>query len=193
MLQRIQAKMDAKDQLRGRWGEAIGAFLLIQIVMVGIGAASIIPYVGWLIPILLGGVGMLGMAIYSLKYTYNQEASIADMFAGFEQIMRAFCLYIIMGIFVLLWSLLFLIPGIIKSLSYSMSYYILAENPEMTAMKALNKSKEITQGHKWDLFVTLLSFMGWGLLATISCGIGYLWLVPYMNITMANIYNQIKE
>ena len=91
------------------------------------------------------------------------------------------------------WSLLFVIPGIVKSFAYSMSYYILADNPELTAKEALNKSKEMMNGHKWDLFVLNLSFFWWYLLVGITFGIAAIYVVPYMNATIVNFYNSIKE
>ena len=193
MVDRVKAKESAKMQLQGRWGEAILAFLLVTLVLIAMNFVSEIPYVGWIIPLALGGIWPLGMAIYSLKFSNRELVGMEDIFSGFNNWLTSFCLYFLMGLFTFLWSLLLIIPGIIKAISYSMSYYILAENPELSAMAAINKSKEMTQGHKWDIFVTQLSFMGWGILANLTLGIGYLWLIPYMNITMANVYRQLND
>ena len=73
-----------------------------------------------------------------------------------------------------------------------MSYYILADNPELTAREALRKSKEMMVGHKLDLFILMLSFFGWYLLGAITFGIAYIYIIPYLNATMANFYNSIK-
>ncbi len=81
---------------------------------------------------------------------------------------------------------------IVKSISYSMLFYIIADDPEGSVREALTESKKITQGHKWQLFVVSLSFLGWGLLAVLTLGIGFLWLTPYINVTLANVYQQIK-
>lgn len=88
--------------------------------------------------------------------------------------------------------MLLVIPGIIKGLSYSMATYILADHPEMTARQALNESKRIMDGHKMDLFLLELSFIGWLLLVGITCGIAIIYVGPYMNATMVNFYNSIK-
>ena len=94
-------------------------------------------------------------------------------------------------IFTFLWSLLFVIPGIIKGISYSQSYFILAENPDMTASEALNESKRIMDGHKWEYFVLQLSFLGWTILASFTFGILFIWLVPYMECTLVNYYHKL--
>lgn len=193
MVDRIQAKESAKRQLKGRWGEAIGAFVLISLVLIAVNFVAELPYIGWMISFALGGVWPLGMAAYALKFSNGELVGIEDIFSGFNNWLTSFCLYFLMGLFTVLWCFLLIIPGIIKAISYSMSYYIVAENPEISAMEAINRSKEMTQGHKWDIFVTQLSFIGWGILACLTLGIGYLWLIPYMNMTMANVYRQISQ
>ncbi len=192
MIQRVQAKTDAKAQLKGYWGRAIGAFVLIGLVSLASGVVNMIPFVGWIGSTALASVVVLCMASYSLKFANGNKPDVDEMFSGFENFLKAWGLNLVIGIFTFLWALLFIIPGIIKAISYSMAMYILADNPEIGVMEALNKSKEITTGHKWELFVVYLSFLGWTLLASLTLGIGYLWLVPYMQITYANIYNQIK-
>ena len=94
--------------------------------------------------------------------------------------------------FVFLWSLLLIIPGIIKAFAYSQAMYIIAENPEMNAMDALKRSEEMMKGHKMEMFVLGLSFIGWILLGMLTLGLLYIWLLPYMNATMTIFYNNIK-
>jgi uncharacterized membrane protein len=78
-------------------------------------------------------------------------------------------------------------------LSYSQAMYILAENPEMGALEAISRSKAMMKGHKWELFVLTLSFMGWLFLGVLTLGIGFIWIVPYMNATLANFHNSINS
>ena len=93
-----------------------------------------------------------------------------------------------------LWTLLLIIPGIIKSLAYSQIFYIIAEYKEVSVTKALRISMEITRGHKWDIFVMYLSFLGWDLLCLLTLEIGSLWLTPYKNMTYTNAYHaMLKE
>lgn len=97
------------------------------------------------------------------------------------------------NLFTALWSLLFVIPGIIMSYAYRMVPYILAENPGMSGMEAIRRSKEMMKGHKWNTFVLDLSFIGWLLLAVITADIaGILWTNPYMEATDAELYKAIK-
>lgn len=96
-------------------------------------------------------------------------------------------------IFIFLWSLLLIIPGIIKAYAYSMVPYILADNPNIGVRKAIALSNEMTMGHKFDMFVLDLSFIGWYLLGTIALGIGVLFVMPYENATKAELYLVLRK
>lgn len=119
--------------------------------------------------------------------------SVGDAFKGFNITGKAVWLYILTILFTFLWSLLFIIPGIIKAFSYSMSQYILADNPKLTAMEALSESKQIMDGRKLDLFILVLSFVLWYLLCLITGGIAYIYVKPYFEATITNFYNEIKD
>ena len=97
-----------------------------------------------------------------------------------------------MNILITLWSLLLIIPGIIKSLSYAMTPYILEENPELTASEAIHRSRLMMHGHKFDLFWLYLSFLGWAILCLFTLGIGYFWLMPYIQTSEAAFYEEVK-
>ncbi len=97
-----------------------------------------------------------------------------------------------MQILVFLWSLLFVIPGIIKTFSYAMTPYILHDNPELTPTEAIHRSRMMMRGHKFDYFWLLLSFIGWVVLCIFTAGIGFLWLVPYMETSAAAFYEEVK-
>ena len=98
----------------------------------------------------------------------------------------------LMSVFVFLWSLLFVIPGIIKAFSYAMTPYILEEHPELTANEAIDHSRAMMKGHKFDLFWLYLSFIGWGILCIPTLGIGTFWLIPYMQTAQASFYEDVK-
>ena len=98
----------------------------------------------------------------------------------------------LMNLFIALWSLLFIIPGIIKAFSYSMTPFILEEHPELSANEAIDHSRAMMKGHKFDLFWLILSFIGWGFLCLFTFGIGYLWLVPYMDTSISAFYEDVK-
>lgn len=99
---------------------------------------------------------------------------------------------LLMVIFIFLWSLLFIIPGVVKGLAYSLTPYILKDYPELSANQAINLSMKMMKGHKFDLCWLFLSFIGWSILCIFTLGIGYLWLMPYMMTTMAAFYQEVK-
>ncbi|GHU42468.1 hypothetical protein FACS1894111_06460 [Clostridia bacterium] len=135
----------------------------------------------------------LGLAQIFLKVSRMERPAISEVFGGFSQWSRAFFLTLLIEVFTFLWALLFIIPGIIKAISYSMSYYILADKPDLTAREALNESKRITKGHKAELFILALSFIPWLLLVSITFGIAGIYVLPYIETTVANYYQELKN
>jgi uncharacterized membrane protein len=134
------------------------------------------------------------MVMIYLGLTKNVKPQFGDIFKGFSSLFgKALWLSVITVFFTFLLSLLLFIPGIIKAIAYSMAPYILAENPGMTAREALRESTRITNGHKFELFVLQLSFIGWILLVPVTFGLIAIWLVPYMNAAAANAYLEIKD
>jgi uncharacterized membrane protein len=99
----------------------------------------------------------------------------------------------LMVLFIFLWSLLLLIPGIVKGYAYMMTPFILKDNPELSANEAINLSQKMMKGHKFDLFYLMLSFIGWAFLGIFTLGIGYLWLMPYTYAAFAAFYQDLKK
>jgi uncharacterized membrane protein len=97
-----------------------------------------------------------------------------------------------MWVFILLWSLLLIIPGIVAGIRYSMSFYVLCDNPDLGALNALNKSKEIMRASKMQLFLLWLSFWGWAVCCIFTFGIGFLWLIPYVTLSVVNLYEEVR-
>ncbi|MGF9955027.1 DUF975 family protein [Bacillus mycoides] len=135
----------------------------------------------------------------TLGLAKNESTTIGDLFAGFKSnnIFRAMKLGILQTIFIFLWSLLFIIPGIIKFFSYSMAYYIMLEDPECTASEAIKKSKAMMKGHKLDLLITWLSFIGWFILGSLvgifTLNLPYLWISPYYTTTVSHFYLKLAN
>ena len=96
------------------------------------------------------------------------------------------------GVLVFLWSLLLIIPGIVMGYAYRFVPYLLAENPRMKWSRALELSKNMTEGHKWQMFVFDLSFIGWYLLGALAFGLGVLFVHPYHETALTEIYNELK-
>lgn len=188
MLTNKELRAVAREQLNGRWGNPVLASLIYFVLFA---IVSIIPKVGGAISFLLTGPFFLGFVTYFLNFKREKNPRIEEVFCGFKNIGSALLLNILICIFTLLWALLLLIPGIIACLKYSMAYFILSDNPNIGAKEAINKSKEIMDGNKKQLFMLWLSFIGWGICCILTLGIGFLWLLPYINISMVNFYEYL--
>lgn len=135
----------------------------------------------------------LGICRMYLSLTKGEKISVSKFLNNITSFGKALWLQILITIFTFLWTLLLIIPGIIKSLSYSMAFYILAENPNMTAREALNESKHLMDGHKMDYFILQISFIWWYILAGLTLGIAYIYVCPYISATDANFYREIRK
>ena len=179
----------ARESLAGKWGQAIGAMVVYLLLMIAI---QLIPLAGAIIALLIGGPMAIGLATYSLALARNEDANINLLFEGFNKVGLALAAYFLMFVFIILWMLLLIIPGIIAALSYSMTFYIIADDETMDAMEAIDKSKAMMDGYKWKYFCLALRFLGWALLCVLTLGIGFFWLMPYMQVTNAKFYEDVK-
>lgn len=141
---------------------------------------------------LLGVLLEIGYISYHLGIRRGREMPYLTLFDGFSFAGKVILLYIVQYIFIFLWSLLFIVPGIIAAYRYRFAYYNLCENPDMGVMEALNMSKAQTAGFKWQLFVLDLSFLGWMLLCGLTLGILSIWVQPYILQTNVGYFQQIK-
>ena len=134
----------------------------------------------------------LGMAGLYLRRVRGREISVGNIFDGFSRFLPSFFLFFFVALFAGLWMMLLVIPGIVKLLAYDMAFYIMHDNPGMGPLEALRKSKTMMMGHKWRYFKLHLSFLGWLLLSMLTFGIGLLWLIPYIYLSTANFYENLK-
>lgn len=134
-----------------------------------------------------------GYYSFCLKVS-NRDATMSygDLFSSVRYLLKAIGLSIMIGVLVLLWTLLFIIPGIIAAYRYSQAIFVLVEDPSKGVMQCIRESKEMMVGHKFEYFVLELSFLLWELMAVFTCGLGYIYVYPYMNVTLANYYNAVK-
>jgi uncharacterized membrane protein len=181
---------EARASLKGLWGLAAGAFLVFLVIILGV---QMIPRIGWLISLLITGPMSVGICIFSLAISRKQNPQFSQIFDGFQKFGVALGAYLLQLVFILLWMLLLIIPGIIAALAYSMTFFIIAENDAIKPLDAIKKSKEIMNGNKWKLFCLFLRFLGWVLLGIITLGIGFLWLSPYINVSMAKFYDDLLK
>lgn len=141
---------------------------------------------------LLGCVLAAGYVLYHQGVRRGEEMPISSLFDGFGFVGKIVLLNLVMTVFVALWSMLFIIPGIIAGYRYRFALYNLCENPELGVMDALNMSKAQTKGYKLDLFVLDLTFIGWSLLCGLTLGILSIWITPYIQQTDLGYFETIK-
>lgn len=194
-----ELKNQALAALKGNWTPAV---LLSLAVM----AISVLPsFLGQsdqavaslaTIAISYGVVLPLTVGVYAAfrKLLAGQQVKLVeDAFTtGFKSWGHNVGGMLLMVLYTILWSLLLIIPGIIKYFSYAMTPFILADKPELSANEAIELSMKMMDGHRLDFFILTLSFIGWSILCIFTLCIGYLWLVPYMYTTMAAFYEDVK-
>lgn len=179
----------ARESLEGKWDIAIGTFVVYLVLTFFV---QLIPFAGIIIGLFVNGPIAIGLVIFSLSLARNKKAKLEQIFEGFQDYSRAVEAYILLFAKVFVWTLLFIVPGVIAALSYAMTYYILVEDPKIGAMEAIKKSIRMMEGSKEKLFRLNLRFFGLGLLCILTLGIGFLWLIPYMHVTYAKFYEDIK-
>jgi uncharacterized membrane protein len=185
MINRPELKKQAKESLKGKWGIAIGLMLLHGVI------ASALSYTA--IGGLLVGVFSIGYLFAGMRIIRGEKPEVKDLFAGFSgNFLNNLAASVLVPLFTFLWTLLFIIPGIVKSYSYAMTYYILNDNPEMGAIEAITASRKMMNGHKMELFLLHLSFIGWILLSLLTFGILLFYVNPYMQEAQAAFYEKIK-
>lgn len=185
-----ELKSSAKTQIKGKIGILFAMFLIMFGVLI---ASNFVPVLGTIANYLVGAAFTLGGAWVFLKIAKGETVSVGNIFYGFEDLWTAIKAQFLMGLFISLWSLLLIIPGIIKAYSYSMTYFILAENKGMPVLEAITLSRKMMDGHKMDLFLLFLSFIGWFILVLITFGIAGIWVYPYLYATFSNFYLSVKE
>lgn len=180
----------AWESLKGNWGLMIGICVVYDLILVGV---QLIPGVGTIASLLIGGPLMLGLYMAFIKLIRKEKVELGELFSGFKNnFIDGFLLALLNGLFIFLWSLLFIIPGIVKTYSYAMSYYILAENPQLSQAEARKASIEMMKGNRFRLFCLELSFIGWMILSVFTFGILLFWVAPYMQAARAAFYEDLK-
>lgn len=221
MLDRVAIKYDIRQRLRGNWFMLFVGIFLSGLVIVIVNAILIrIPALFWLtghatpfvresifridihltptynsenlVSFLIAGPLAISLSGFFLRFLRGEQPSLASVFACFHFYGRALAASFRKWIFIFLWSLLLVIPGIVKAYSYMMIPYIVSDCPNIGAKKAMQTSMRMTQGFKGDLFVMQLSFIGWLLLSALTWGILYIWVGPYILATRAAFYGALK-
>lgn len=206
-----ELRAQARERLEGQWGTFVLMTFLFYVIHV---LLQIPGYIGSLLEILspenvlaslsfsnISNILSLlalplswGLTVSLLRNHREESVDLENLFDGFRggRYTRVFCAIFLVQLFTILWTLLLIIPGIIKAFSYALTPYIIMDEPELTARQAITRSCEIMQGRRWKLFCLYLSFIGWGILSLLTFGIGFLWLVPYMNASIAAFYEDAR-
>lgn len=192
----------ARESLRGRWAVAVGATLLFELIMGGSQAffprvedlllALLFAAINLLVVLTIAGPLFLGWYRFFLKIARRESPELGRLFDGFKTFGRSFAAYALMGLYVSLWSLLLIVPGIVAALAYSQTFFILSDHPEVSAAEAIARSKRMMDGFKWKKFCLGFRFLGWIFLSAFTCFIGLLWIYPYMMAAYAHFYEDIR-
>lgn len=187
----------AIESLSGNWGKgAIASLVFLLVFYVPAGIINIaspseasLGNLWYLILLPL----TWGFTVFFLDIARGEATSYGQLFDGFKEYGRIFTTTFLVGLYTVLWSMLLVIPGVIKGYSYMMTPYILKDNPEMKNNEAIEKSMEMMNGHKMDLFMLDLSLIGWAILCMITLGIGFLFFYPYQLTAHAHFYEDLKK
>ncbi len=205
---------EARESLSGNWGKAIvgyvlyylliGSFAIFLLSACVFGSASlssaqaefvsrlnVVNPVMQLIEILVSGAVIVGFRGFFLGIAQESEARMELFFIGFRRFWKSFAVYFLYSLFIMLWTLLLVIPGIIATFRYAMAFYIVADDEDCGPLEAIRRSKEMMKGNKWKYFCLHWRFFWWGLLCMIV-PFGYLWLLPYIQTSRAQFYEDVS-
>ncbi len=205
----------ARTALSGNWGMAVLGYILCVALMLSLylfvfssvffvavvsgmtganteAATESMQVVVQLAALLLSGAFMVGVASFFLGIVQEGAARLECLFTGFKRFWTAFGAYFFSTLFILLWMLLLYIPGIIAAFRYAMTYFVLADDPDCGPLEAITRSKQMMVGNKWKFFCLNWRFLGWAILCMFTGGIGFIWLIPYMQTSFAEFYEDVK-
>ena len=189
-MNRAELKRRAREQLGG--GIFNNNWLLAVVSVLVFSAIMSVTSTTFFLPLLL--LGPLGVGLTEV-FKNNKRfgiVKIEGLFSGFtKDFTGTLLLGILTNVFIFLWSLLLVIPGIVKAYEYSMAYYLKSEHPDWDWRRCLEESKALTNGHKMELFILDLSFVGWHIIGALCFGVGSLWVEAYRHQTFVNFYEEL--
>lgn len=179
-------KQKARKALQGNWFGAVCMFFLFVVLLAILDATGI--------GVLFSGLIFFGYSMFSLQLVKTKKCSLGAFLGGiFTRFFKRWGATLLVSLYTFLWTLVFLIPGFVKSYSYAMTPYIMMEKPDMGINDAITKSRQMMNGHKWQLFCLDLSFTGWMLLSIFTLGIALIWVWPYYSTARAAFFKEIKK
>lgn len=213
MFQRANYKNNAKIQLQGHWKVPLLVTLVSYLctlplvlpelytsfaglmnpnIIVSATRTSDTQGIVSFISIIINSIILFATSYFFILFSSNNQTGFSSFLEGLNYWLKAILIFLWTMLWTTLWSLLLFIPGVIKGIAYSQMTYIIAENPKIGVRKAMKMSIAMTKGYKGDLFVMYLSFIGWYILSTITCGLVNFYLIPYSNVTYINAYKFLK-
>lgn len=166
---------------------------LTSYIVLAASAAALAVLTASLLRLLIGGGVSFGYARFMLALADGKEAGFSTLFSRMQYLLKGFIMNLLISVYVALWSLFLVIPGIVKAYSYAMTPYILAENPKMGVNEAITASRRMMRGNKWRLFCLRLSFIGWHILVGLTAGVGNVILNPYIEASQAVFYREVSR
>ena len=166
-------------------------YLVISVGLSYLPINAVLRYM--LIYIVMLPVGYGYSVLFLDVFRKTGDVELGKLFDGFKDFSRVFCTLLLMVVYTILWTLLLIVPGIMKSYSYAMTAFILRDEPQLKNNEAIEKSMRMMEGHKMNLFVLDLTFIGWILLGIVTCGLGLLWVEPYICTARAAFYEMLKK
>ncbi len=180
---------DAWYSLTGRWKNAVIATLVFVAISF---LAGVVPWAGWIAGIVIGGPMALGYVRFIVGYDRRDPAATVEtVFSGFDSFLNAFVAQLLMFLFIFLWSLLLIVPGIMAAYSYQMTFFVMNDHPGISGQDAITRSKDLMRGHRWRLFCLDLRYIGWWILCILTCGVLILWICPYWYTARAKFYQDL--
>jgi uncharacterized membrane protein len=190
-------RAQARQALEGQWDKAA---IIGLIYFLFVGSYSMMPQIGgywaggsWVYYIFIVSILAYGIKNAFLKLKRDNSLEIGDLFCGFKEYPRILGVMTLRFLYTFLWTLLLIVPGIIKAYSYAMTPYIVKDNPNIGANEAIKQSMKMMKDHKMDLFALDLTFIGWGILSLLTAGLGFILLEPYFAATRAAYYEALKQ
>ena len=201
-MSRVEIKQWAKEKIKGHLWELLIP-IIIASVLTSLTVGQKVEMVDGTLKVTSAGISLgiffyfvqVGLIYFMTKFITDKEHGLGDLFHFANDYVRTFLTGLLMAVFVFLWSLLLVVPGIIKAIAYSLVPYLLADEKynKLGYKEILLKSEEMMNGHKMDYFVLFLSFIGWHILAIFTLGILEIWIIPYQTTATVKFLNDIKE
>lgn len=185
-------RAEARMTLQGFWGSAALLYFVVGLIscFASMTLGMLLGPFSNIVTILTLPI-IFAASMYFLHLYREEEKDITFLFERFT--LRVYGVYLLAAVYTILWSLLLLIPGIMKSYSYAMATYIIEDNPDVGPEEAIKRSMRMMEGHRMQLFLLELSFLGWAFLCILTLGIGFFWLSPYIETSRAAFYEDVKQ